>query len=44
MPWSKLDFDTQLGGYRVDVTESHLGYRAVSADTSQQILLTTPHA
>ena len=24
MPWSKLDYDTQLGGYRVDVTEDQL--------------------
>jgi PRC-barrel domain len=22
MPWSKLDYDTDLGGYRVDVTEA----------------------
>jgi hypothetical protein len=24
MPWSKLDYDTDLGGYRVDVTEDQL--------------------
>jgi PRC-barrel domain len=24
MPWSKLDYDTELGGYRVDVTEDQL--------------------
>jgi hypothetical protein len=24
MPWSKLDYDTNLGGYRVDVTEDQL--------------------
>jgi len=24
MPWSKLDYDTQLGGYRVDITEDQL--------------------
>jgi PRC-barrel domain len=24
MPWSKLDYDTELGGYRVDVTEGQL--------------------
>ena len=24
MPWLKLDYDTQLGGYRVDVTEDQL--------------------
>jgi hypothetical protein len=24
MPWSKLDYDTQLGGYRVDITENQL--------------------
>jgi PRC-barrel domain len=24
LPWSKLDYDTQLGGYRVDITENQL--------------------
>lgn len=24
MPWSKLDYDTQLGGYRADITEKQL--------------------
>jgi PRC-barrel domain protein len=24
MPWSKLDYDTDLGGYRVDITEEQL--------------------
>jgi hypothetical protein len=24
MPWSKLDYDTELGGHRVDVTEDQL--------------------
>ena len=24
MPWSKLDYDTDLGGYRVDITEERL--------------------
>ena len=24
MPWSKLNYDTSLGGYRVDVTEDQL--------------------
>jgi PRC-barrel domain protein len=24
MPWSKLDYDTSLGGYRVDITEDQL--------------------
>jgi hypothetical protein len=24
MPWSMLDYDTELGGYRVDVTEDQL--------------------
>jgi PRC-barrel domain len=24
MPWSKLDYDTELGGYRVDITENQL--------------------
>jgi hypothetical protein len=24
MPWSKLDYDTELGGYRVDITEDQL--------------------
>ena len=24
MPWSKLDYDTDLGGYRADVTEDQL--------------------
>lgn len=24
MPWAKLDYDTSLGGYRVDVTEDQL--------------------
>jgi hypothetical protein len=24
MPWSKLDYDTKLGGYRVDITEDQL--------------------
>jgi PRC-barrel domain len=24
MPWSKLDYDMQLGGYRVDITENQL--------------------
>jgi PRC-barrel domain len=24
MPWPKLDYDTQLGGYRVDITEDQL--------------------
>jgi hypothetical protein len=24
MPWAKLDYDTSLGGYRVDITEEQL--------------------
>jgi len=24
MPWAKLDYDTSLGGYRVDITEDQL--------------------
>ena len=24
MPWEKLDYDTRLGGYRVDLTEAQL--------------------
>jgi hypothetical protein len=24
MPWTKLDYDTSLGGYRVDITEDQL--------------------
>jgi hypothetical protein len=24
LPWSKLDYDTELGGYRVDITEDQL--------------------
>jgi hypothetical protein len=24
MPWAKLDYDTSLGGYRVDITEERL--------------------
>jgi hypothetical protein len=24
MPWFKLDYDTELGGYRVDITEDQL--------------------
>ena len=24
MPWSKFDYDTELGGYRIDVTEDEL--------------------
>jgi hypothetical protein len=24
MPWPKLDYDTSLGGYRVDITEEQL--------------------
>jgi hypothetical protein len=24
MPWAKLDYDTSLGGYRVDITEQQL--------------------
>ncbi len=24
MPWAKLDYDTALGGYRVDITEEQL--------------------
>src|SRR5712671_1210408 len=24
LPWSKLDYDTQLGGYRADITENQL--------------------
>jgi hypothetical protein len=24
MPWAKLDYDTSLGGYRVDITEGQL--------------------
>jgi len=28
LPWSKLDYDTQLGGYRVDITENQLKGRS----------------
>ena len=24
LPWSQLDYDTQLGGYRADITENQL--------------------
>jgi hypothetical protein len=24
LPWSKLDYDTRLGGYRADITENQL--------------------
>jgi hypothetical protein len=25
LPWSKLDYDTQLGGYRVDIMSRLIG-------------------
>jgi hypothetical protein len=24
LPWSKLDYDTRLGGYRIDITDDQL--------------------
>ena len=33
IPWSKLDYDTSLGGYRIDITEDQLrGAPAYSRD------------
>jgi hypothetical protein len=35
MPWSKLTYDTSLGGYRTDITEDQLrGAPAFTRDRS----------
>src|SRR5437588_7402620 len=35
LPWSKLDYDTQLGGYRADITENQL--RALRSSLDRRI-------
>lgn len=35
LPWSKLDYDTSLGGYRTDVSEQQLKGAPAFAETDQ---------